>query len=83
MVAIEAQISGLPVLVSDTCPDEVIICENAIKVSLKSSISHWCDLILKYKNNGIGRQFNRESAILLGYSIDENIKILETMYSFS
>ncbi len=50
IVGIEATISGLPCIFSDTISEEVKISENSHFCSLKDAPSIWADKILQYKN---------------------------------
>lgn len=63
IVLIEAQVSGLPCVVSDVIPEEAQISEQYKKLSLKEPESKWADIILgsvieKRKTNLIGLQEN-------------------------
>ena len=51
MSAVEAQISGLPVICSDELPDEAAICDNIKFLSLKKSASEWADESLRLSEN--------------------------------
>ena len=43
LVALEAQVSGLPVIVSEKIPDETMATDNCIKMSLDSSNKEWAN----------------------------------------
>ena len=47
MAAVEAQISGLPVLCSDEVPDEAAICDNIKFLSLSKSAGEWAEEALR------------------------------------
>ncbi len=50
IVAIEAQVSGLPVVVSDVVPDELEITNSIYWLSLKDSPQKWAESLIKTKN---------------------------------
>lgn len=47
MVAVEAQISGLPVICADTVPAEAKICDNLHFLRLEDDVNRWADELLK------------------------------------
>lgn len=51
MVAVEAQIAGLPILCSDQVPSEAKICENFYYLSLNDSSNCWAKKIEKISTN--------------------------------
>ena len=58
MVAVEAQVSGLPVLVSTELPPEAKICSNIRFLSLKNSAGEWADEALRILNGHIRRDMS-------------------------
>lgn len=68
MVAVEAQISGLPVIGADTIPVEAKFCDLLHYLSLKDSASKWADEVLKH-GSGYIRNDMRQSAADAGYDI--------------
>ena len=51
MVLVEAQASGLPIVVSDTClPDKIKIIPDIKALSLKDPIELWCNCVLDFKD---------------------------------
>ncbi|MFB5430444.1 glycosyltransferase [Enterococcus casseliflavus] len=57
MVAVEAQVSQLPVLLSDSVPNEVVISQNVYYLNLKKSITEWSNMISKIRieNSNLSR----------------------------
>lgn len=74
IVLIEAQVSGLRCIVSDTVPEEAFQTELAIPVSLNDSASKWCDIILDESVKGTPHG-NIEN-----YDMNKEIKRLEQLY---
>jgi glycosyltransferase involved in cell wall biosynthesis len=74
IVLIEAQVSNLRCIVSDSVPKEAFQTDLAVPVSLNKSVSEWCDVILddsiKDKNNGD----------INNYDMNKEIKRLEELY---
>lgn len=68
MVAVEAQIAGMPVLCADTIPTEAKICDNMKYLSLNDSAETWADEALKYEN-GFERVSMVSAAADAGYDI--------------
>lgn len=75
---VEAQISGLPSLISNTIPDEAII-SNCVVVNLKSSMDIWAKELKKMVNlpRNINAVFEAEKH---GFNIDIESKKLITRY---
>ena len=78
IVAVEAQCSGLPCVMSDVVPKEAFVC-NATAVSLHKSPREWAYIILEKIKN-----FNRkdESATICkaGFDASEVGKFIEQEY---
>ncbi len=74
IVMIEAQVSGLRCIASDTVPREVFQTENALSLSLSDSPESWAEVILnpKIKGNAKGNLEN--------YNMNKEIKNLEELY---
>ena len=51
LVALEAQVSGLPVLVSDALPEEAVLTDNSKVLSLNASNQLWAESALKLMKN--------------------------------
>lgn len=75
LVALEAQFSGLPTILSDKVPEEVIITNNVKYCALENSSTEWADIVLNatYKN----RKIQTES---MKYNIREQAKKLGKIY---
>ncbi|WP_427813646.1 glycosyltransferase [Enterococcus sp. 22-H-5-01] len=78
MVAIEAQVSGLPVLGSTMIPEDVNITELYEKVNLEKNVTEWAKHVVKPSKK---RFSHLESAREAGYEISESVNELEKMYS--
>lgn len=75
---IEAQASGLPCVLSDVIDKEVKITDNVSFLNLKEPIQHWLDEVLKLKTfirDDVQNQIRNA-----GYSIDENVQKLCSLY---
>lgn len=71
---IEAQVSGLRCVISDTIDEESIISENTIAISLNNSPSKWCDVILDDSIKGT------PCGNINDYDMNKEIKRLESLY---
>lgn len=74
MVLIEAQVSGLRCIVSDTIPEEAFQTDLVVPLSLNESPKHWSDIILD--NTILGRYPNH----IADYDMNKEIKRLESLY---
>lgn len=79
IVAIEAQAAGLPVLMSDTVPEETVILDNVLQCSLRESAAHWAESIGTLLDKGRineaqNRVYNR------GYDINSVSEELMELY---
>lgn len=81
MVAVEAQASGLPIIISDTVPSITGI-NNFCFLSLNDSFDVWTSKVFEMLNDY--SLVSRESSNILLYNsifdINENVKILENKY---
>ncbi|HAR43211.1 MAG TPA: glycosyltransferase family 1 protein [Bdellovibrionales bacterium] len=80
LVAIEAQASGLPCVLSDSVTREAAITKNVTYLSLSEKASLWSETISLSIHNG-RREGTHESNRLVGYDICEEANKLETFYS--
>lgn len=83
IVLLEAQINGLPCLVSDVVPSDVVIGENIRFLSLESGADIWALEILQTQlNNSYCRKqyYEKYQDKILKYKIEEDVKELETIY---
>lgn len=74
IVLIEAQISGLRCVISDTIPKEALQTKLAVPVSLEKSPSEWCDIILDDSIMGTS------CGNIDDYDMNKEIKRLESLY---
>jgi glycosyltransferase involved in cell wall biosynthesis len=81
-VVIEAQISGLDIILSQNITSEVNICGNLKYLSIDDGVGSWIKEFLTTKfNNRIERSINNSKILKEnGYDIRENAKHLETKY---
>ncbi|SCN26552.1 putative glycosyltransferase EpsF [Clostridium sp. N3C] len=79
LVGIEAQCSGLPMIVSDTVTTEMKITDLVTFLSIKEPVKRWVEAIMVYVNNPM--RINTEKDICnSGYSIKNEAKKLERKY---
>ena len=78
LTLIEAQMSGLPIVMSDSITDEVIISNNVKRLSLKDQ-KKWIDSCIYLSNNK--NHLNREKAKC--YNISYQAKVLDYFYKKS
>lgn len=79
-VLIEAQVSGLPCVISDVIPHEAAVVQQLLQpISLQESAERWAEAVLshskEYKRCGRGNEI-----IDAGYDIHYNAKLLEALY---
>lgn len=79
MVAVEAQVSGLPVLCSDEVPNEAVICNNIKFLSLKRSAGEWADESLRFSENHVRCDMS-DAAREHGFDIREQALKLQEWY---
>ena len=79
MVAIEAQCSGLPTIVSDVLPKEVEITKCLKKIGLNESANEWANQII-YFCDGYNRTDTSIYVKRAGYDINDIVKKLERLY---
>ena len=82
MVAIEAQASGLPTVVSDGVPDDVLITPLVRKVSLKASVSEWADAVLSQMDSCSERKAYSEELARAGYDVRDEAKKMMDFYEW-
>lgn len=81
VVAIEAQVSGLPIVMSDKVPNGTCISDLVSVCNLNSGIDTWADTILNIAKKQHDRGSYANCAKLASYDVSENVKILESFYS--
>lgn len=79
MVAIEAQCSGLPTIVSDALPQEVEITNCLKKIGLNESANEWANQIIFFCE-GYNRTDTSIYVKRAGYDINDIVKKLERLY---
>ena len=78
MVAVEAQVNGLPVIASTEVPEEAKVNENIIFVDLGIVSEVWADKTLAISDEM--RERNNKSVITSGFDIRVESKKLESLY---
>lgn len=77
IAALEAGVNGLPLVLSDGVPKDLLFFSNAVSLSLNDAQSRWCSAIL----SGASRDpHGPEKAEARGFDIHSSVKKLETMY---
>lgn len=79
IVAIEAQAAGLPVLASDTIPQETNITKNIKYLNLDEGIEKWSSAITQTINS-FQRTDEYDAIVESGYDIRQSAKELENFY---
>ncbi len=82
---LEAQISGLPCVVSDVITKEVKLCDNYKSLSINDQPQVWADVISKFAsecaNNFRTDFYSQNIEKIKNYEIKENVKLLERLYT--
>lgn len=79
LVAVEAQLSGLPVVASYSVPKEVKVSESFYQFNLSDSLDLWVDKIMELKQ--IGRcTYSKELFEKSGYEINQSAEKLRKIY---
>ncbi len=77
LTVIEAQVSGLPVYLSNTLSEEHKITDNAYFLSLQDTPKKWAEMI--HKNNSV-RKSHVDEAKSMGYDLRDSVIKLESFY---
>ena len=80
MVAVEAQVNGLPVLASTEVPVEVKISNNINFIKLSDKIKKWSDEVIKIGSKS--RWETKEEIVAYGFDIRVESRKLEESYMF-
>lgn len=78
VTVVEAQCTGLPVLVSDNVTKDVKTSDKVVYIPLTESPDAWSKVVLAYK--GIEREDGRKSIAEAGYSITRTARLLRELY---
>lgn len=78
IVAVEAQASDLPLILSNNISKETKLTEKVEFISLDESLDVWSDNIIAYKSSK--RNSNYDLFKTLGFDKEESIKIIEKLY---
>lgn len=81
-VGLEAQAAGLPFLMSDKVPDEIILTDECYSMSLSQSPCDWAKKICGIAKNS-PRKDNYELLAKKGYDVKESAKSLEKYYAMA
>lgn len=80
LTLVEAQTSGLPCVITDTIPKDVILCEDLIEsVSLQEASYVWAEKVISFAQDHC-RCDHSERVRAKGFDIRENAKWLEEFY---
>ena len=79
IAAIEAQAAGLPTIISDRVPQDTVISDLVLSISLKESADVWAKKIMKIVLNN-SRELSSIAVKKAGYDINESAKMLEKFY---
>lgn len=79
IVAIEAQANGLPTIISDNVPDDVVISPYCYRLKLSEGVSTWAEKIEEIKEN-CQRDFAGEYIKYAGYEIQSVADGLQDFY---
>lgn len=74
--AIEAQVSGMPVVISDRVPEEACLTDKCTALALEEGIQPWVDAISGYRDDPI----RKTKVTLNDFDISTNVKQLEEYY---
>lgn len=79
LVTVEAQVSGLPCVVSTGLPDEILLTDKIQKYPLSDGFSKWANYILESKKYTV-RKNNIEVIRKQGFDIEDTVQSLEELY---
>ena len=79
LVTVEAQVSGLPCVVSKGLPDEILLTDKIQKYPLSDGFSKWANYILESKKYTV-RKNNIEVIRKQGFDIEDTVQSLEELY---
>jgi glycosyltransferase involved in cell wall biosynthesis len=81
-VVIEAQMAGLPCVLSDRISDECKVMDNVMFLSLDDGIEKWCDVIknVDINDRNQGQDVIKRKMSDAGYDIKRNAEMLKKTY---
>ncbi len=83
VAGIEAQISGLPMIVADTVTDEMKITDNVKYIGLNKSLEQWTNEIINISKQA-NRNLNMQQFIEAGFEIKASTqKLIATYYDLT
>lgn len=78
IVAIEAQAAGIPTIVSDGVPKDVVLTETCKMLPLELSPDEWAAEVIRFRNQHIARSNNYLTLAKAGYDIYESsVKVMQ------
>ena len=80
IAVVEAQCTGMPCIISDIIPNEVMITNLVEKVSLHESASTWAEKLIAATTRTFDRPAYAEKVASAGYDIKSNSRWLEKFY---
>lgn len=80
IVAVEAQAAGIPTVVSDGVPNEVVLTNSCKMISLERSPSEWAKTIIDFRTTVKNRADNYKTLTNAGYDIKESARTMEVFY---
>ena len=80
IAVVEAQCTGMPCIISDIIPNEVMITDLVEKVSLRESASTWAEKLIAATTRTFDRPAYAEKVASAGYDIKSNSRWLERFY---
>ena len=75
---IEAQAAGIPCIISDTIPEESVLTESCLRLSLNIEPKEWAESLVSFSENG--RSDNTESIKKAGYDVRTEALNLQGFY---
>ena len=83
IVAVEAQISGLPCVVSDAVPRDILIGGYVYFLPLSAGADYWAETILEcfFSDNDRSNYFYGNAELIRKYDISNSVRRLENIYS--
>lgn len=79
-VILEAETTGLPIVMSDVITDEVMLQDSCKKLKLRQTEIEWCNLALSQVNNEHNREKGAYCVEQAGFSIKSEIEKIEHLY---